>query len=638
MKLRSGVAIVLCTTWAAFATAGTGQPYLGEPLPGEVPMLFAPGVVSNGLYNRDVAVSPDGRELYFGSCVAGRCVILQTHVDDDGSWTSPEVASFSGAPGANELEPAFSPDGRRLYFLSTRPADGSEPDPDTRGWPNENIWFVERGESGWSAPQPVGPPVNSDASEFFPSLSANGTLYFTRNTEDSDPAIYRARPEADGGFAEPEKLQGGPNAAGGAYNAHVAPDESWIVTCLIPEGKPTPVYAVSFALDDGSWSDPIPLDGSLNAVAERAISVNVSPDGQHLFFAAMETDLPSENPRLAFTDLVRQLEEPRNGSSDIYWVASSVVDRLRPLAALGDGPYLDQPLPGAEPEVFAPGIVSTGLTARDVAMMPDGSEIYFSVVVGRHEHSAIAMVRQVDGRWSAPEIAPFSGNPQHQDLEPAIAPDGSRLLFFSDRPKDPGGEPSRDLWAVDRDGEGWSDPYNLGPPVNTDANEYFPSLTDDGTLYFTRSEVDNPEHRIYRARWADGAFTAPEQLPEQVNLGRNRFNAFVAPDESYLIVPALGRDDSLGGVDYYVIYRTQDDRWSEPVHLPAPINSAAQQEWSPYVAPDGSVLFFMSDRTPQAIQRLTADAMHRLHASPHNGNPAIYWVTADIIEQLRPVE
>ena len=42
-----------------------------------------------------------------------------------------------------------------------------------------------------------------------------------------------------------------------------------------------------------------------------------------------------------------------------------------------------------------------------------------------------------------------------------------------------------------------------------------------------------------------------ELLPEQVNCGANRFNAFVSPDESFVIVPAAGMEDAYDGVDYY---------------------------------------------------------------------------------------
>ena len=56
-------------------------------------------------------------------------------------------------------------------------------------------------------------------------------------------------------------------------------------------------------------------------------------------------------------------------------------------------------------------------------------------------------------------------------------------------------------------------------------------------------------------------------LGPEVNCGSNRFNVFVAADESFAIVPALGREDGLGGVDYYVVFRSEDDTWSEPVNM-----------------------------------------------------------------------
>ncbi|MEE8526791.1 MAG: hypothetical protein V3T72_22890 [Thermoanaerobaculia bacterium] len=52
--------------------------------------------------------------------------------------------------------------------------------------------------------------------------------------------------------------------------------------------------------------------------------------------------------------------------------------------------------------------------------------------------------------------------------------------------------------------------------------------------------------RVFEAA-LDGAYAEPERLPPQVNTGRDRFNAFIAADESFLILPIFGRDDSLGG-------------------------------------------------------------------------------------------
>ena len=85
------------------------------------------------------------------------------------------------------------------------------------------------------------------------------------------------------------------------------------------------------------------------------------------------------------------------------------------------GPYLGQTPPGAEPELFAPGIVSTGIHTRDLAMTPEGDEIYFSVSAG--PFVAILGSRLVDDEWTQPEVTEFSADPTAGDIEPHISPD-----------------------------------------------------------------------------------------------------------------------------------------------------------------------------------------------------------------------
>jgi hypothetical protein len=303
------------------------------------------------------------------------------------------------------------------------------------------------------------------------------------------------------------------------------------------------------------------------------------------------------------------------------------------------GPYLGQDPPGLEPRLFAPGIVSTGLQTRDVAMTPDGRELYFAVTAGAA--TMIMVTREIDGLWTEPSVAPFSG--RHLDIEPAISPDGQRFFFLSNRPQ-PGREPKegwvyQDIWVMDREGDGWGEPYNLGPPVNSEAPEFYPSVTVDGTLYFTREGADGVSS-IFRSRLVDGAYGEPELLPPQVNCGSNRFNVFVAPDESFAIVPTLGREDGLGGVDYYVVFRGADDTWSEPVNLGPAINQPEGREWSASLSPDGQYLFFMSSRqTAGADPILTGRSISQLlemSLEPGRGSSDIWWVSAEIIDGLRP--
>ncbi len=303
------------------------------------------------------------------------------------------------------------------------------------------------------------------------------------------------------------------------------------------------------------------------------------------------------------------------------------------------GPYLGQEPPGLEPQIFAPGVVSTGLATRDVAMTPDGSELYFGATVGGR--SLVMVTKQEDGVWTQPVVAPFSG--RYLDLEPAISPDGQRFFFLSTRPQ-PGQEEKtgwvyQDIWVMDREAEGWGEPYNLGAPINSDAPEYFPSVTNDGSLYFTR-EGENQVSSTYRSRYVDGVYSEPELLGPEVNCGSNRFNVFIAPDESFAIVPAVGREDNLGGVDYYVVFRSDDDTWSEPVNMGEAINQPTGREWSASLSPDGKYLFFMSSRTgPAADFPLTGRSISELlelSTQPGLGASDIWWVSAEVIEKLRP--
>ena len=300
------------------------------------------------------------------------------------------------------------------------------------------------------------------------------------------------------------------------------------------------------------------------------------------------------------------------------------------------GPYLGQALPDTIPQLFAPGIVSTGMFTRDVAISPDGKEIYFCIAIGNYTYSTIIFSKEINGRWTAPEIVPFSGGPGTMDFEPAFSPDGNRLYFLSTRPD--GDEPpgDQDIWYVDRAGDSWGEPVNPGEPINTDGGEFFPSVTSDGTLYFTRNAKGSRLNEIFRSRMLDGVFSEPELLPEQVNCGTNRFNAFVSRDESYMIVPAMGMPDAYDGVDYYIVFRDKNDTWSDPVNMGAAVNADNARGWSPYISPDGKFFFFMATKTREIEQEdWNYGTLETIYNSSENGNADIYWIDAGFIQELR---
>ncbi len=320
-------------------------------------------------------------------------------------------------------------------------------------------------------------------------------------------------------------------------------------------------------------------------------------------------------------------------------VAACGRGELPPSSGAGEGGAPVQGPPSDTAELFAPGVVSTGMYERDLAISPEGDLLYFTIQGPGFELSTIMTSTLAGGRWAPPEVAPFSGG--YRDLEPAFSPDGRRLFFVSFRPDDQAGDPSEetDIWAVDREGSGWGDPYRLGSPINTDDEEFFPSVTAGGALYFTRRLADGDE-AIYRAALGEGGYETPVRLGPEVNAGRARFNAFVDPQERFLIVPIFGREDSLGGTDYYASFRSGDGSWAGPVHLGDRVNSASPLEYSASLGPDGRTLFFMSARGKykgsRLEPRLTAGGLRRVLDGPENGNPDIYRIDAGFIESLRP--
>jgi len=309
------------------------------------------------------------------------------------------------------------------------------------------------------------------------------------------------------------------------------------------------------------------------------------------------------------------------------------------------GPYLGQAPPGTEPALFAPGIVSTGMYTRDIAMPADGSEMYWSVM--ESGFSVIVGSRLVDGRWTEPEVVPFSADAIHQEIEPHITPDGRRMLFLSDRrpdgvpltPEERGRWAYENIWVVDRVGDAWGDPYLLDAPINSDSTgSFFPSMTRDGTIYFSRSVPGDPGSFIYRSRLVDGRYTEPERLPSPVNDWGMQFNAFIDPDERYLIMPSRGPGDGDGRPDYYITFRNDDDTWTEPQRLPDVIDTGRSGNLSAYVSPDGRYFFFLSTRRTPWEDRpdtLSLETLEAIYDAPGRGNADIWWVDAAFLMEMR---
>jgi len=237
---------------------------------------------------------------------------------------------------------------------------------------------------------------------------------------------------------------------------------------------------------------------------------------------------------------------------------------------------------------------NSGHNNRDFTVSPDSQVRLTSITSPRNDFAAIVISRRTEqGQWSEFQVAPFSG--RYQDIEPMFSPDGKQLLFASKRPHQANKGTNWDIWKVPVTVDGtFGSPTVLPAPVNTEGNEFYPSTSIDGRLYFTSDRKGSFGHEdIFTAKVVDGDYVV-ENVGAGVNSAHWEFNSFVAADGSYLLFTSQGREDDLGRGDLYISYRNEQDQFGPAVHLGDKINSSSL-DYCPFVF--NNWLYFSSNRT-----------------------------------------
>jgi Tol biopolymer transport system component len=250
-------------------------PYLGQKPPINDPVLFAPGIVSNGKNHSSVAISPDGKELYWSG--AKRKLWITQLVN--GKWTQPQVVSFCQENSIEYDNPFITPDGNKLLFTSFRPGAVSKK--------KETIWYTERTQSGWADPKPISPAVNEIPLHWSISVSDFGTLYFQFQDASGKSVggigdIYYSKLE-NGHYTQPVSIGPAINTPVTETCPHIAPDESYIVFTRFDHTneKNTGIF-ISYKDNAGNW-----LPAKLAVGGDRksgGLSPRISPDGKYLFY------------------------------------------------------------------------------------------------------------------------------------------------------------------------------------------------------------------------------------------------------------------------------------------------------------------------------------------------------------------
>ncbi len=244
------------------------------------PERWTPAAISTDQYESSPTLSPDGRELFFFRAdrqfdnyrlLSTRCV--------DGRWSMPVEPSFAAAPGVLETDPAFSHDGRVLYYGTSRHRKD-----------DLDIWKVERGADGqWGAPKRLPEPVNSPHSELLPRELSDGRLLFGSNRPGGPGGrdLYVATPQEDGGW-QVQPLLGEANTAGDEYEADISRDGR-VMVVVANRGERSHLYR--YEQVDGAWRErgQVPARQDVFQVGPL-----LSPDGKRLLFAQADGERSGE--------------------------------------------------------------------------------------------------------------------------------------------------------------------------------------------------------------------------------------------------------------------------------------------------------------------------------------------------------
>jgi WD40 repeat protein len=426
--------------WPSWGPAPGSGLYLGQTPPGLEVELFAPGIVSieEGKEYK-IAFSPDLREIYFTRRTPGGTDDRLWHSRlENGKLTVPEPAPF--AYDALETDACFTPDGNRLYFNSARPLPGEE-----AASRLPNVWFVARTEAGWSEPQFAGPPLNDYQPVYF-SFADDGTLYFTRS---SPRGIYYAEP-GEGQYREAHRLPDEINDVREVAHPAVAPDESYLAVDSAYEqgGRLVGSLYVSFNRPDGSWTTAVSLHDALKASEADVYAIpRITPDGKYLFFEKYDRE----------TD-----------RSDIYWVSTDVIEKLRPTTSSTPG---TTDLTMACPPASGAGTVDPAISIYSVTLVVNGLE---QVVRGGDTVQALAgdqvQVREVtictgpfpgSGGEACVDFAPVSQSGQELATEHA----GTHMVGVTPGLTTISGPDH--VWTVDESWMGLAAVLNHWPPAGT---------------------------------------------------------------------------------------------------------------------------------------------------------------------------
>lgn len=195
------------------------------------------------------------------------------------------------------------------------------------------------------------------------------------------------------------------------------------------------------------------------------------------------------------------------------------------------------------------------------------------------------------GTWTESEVIPIAS--QYNVGTAGISPDGQKMLIFMGSVTDPGS-----LFQISKTGDSWGKPSIIASTINTPKFlESTASITPDGkTIYFASDKSGGQGGLdIYKTtQLANGQWSSPVNLGPPVNTKADEDAPFIHPDQKTLFFTSEGHN-AMGGRDIFVTKLGKDDKWTTPENMGYPVNTTANDNYFTLIA-DGTRAYFSSDR------------------------------------------
>ncbi|MEX2130725.1 MAG: hypothetical protein WD772_04510 [Pseudohongiellaceae bacterium] len=240
-------------------------------------------------------------------------------------------------------------------------------------------------------------------------------------------------------------------------------------------------------------------------------------------------------------------------------------------------------------------VINTAARDAEPTFSADGQTMYFNCFdrQGRVGSDICVTTREGDG-WSEPQIVEAVSSAEYLEVEPLLSPDGQQLYIMSDRP---GGEGGHDIWVSNLVNGQWSEPVNMGAPINSPEMDHCIYFAGENweIAYWTSTRPGGfGRDDIWTSTKVNGVWKEAVNLGSNINSTAREHHSLPSRDGQSLYVTST-RDNGYGNEDIFVSTKDAQGIWG-PLHNLGPLVNTEANDRCPAFSPDFATFYFDSQR------------------------------------------